>query len=146
MTPKPVFSNPQLAMLCVGATKEMVDHARVEMGPHAHCAVRIFMNDLASTAFETGRDYQVGSVIVKEKQILGYRTGASPGWQGSGRGIGGMIKRVKGYDESNGDWEYFYLEDPSSIESGKMESCIECHKKARASDFVFGAWHEDEND
>lgn len=146
MTPEPVFVNPELAMLCVGATKEMVDHARIDKGPHANCSVKIFMNGLASTAFNYKTTYPVGAVIVKEKNMLGYQSKTDTEWQGTGNGVGGMIKREKGYDESNGDWEYFYFETPSSIESGRMKSCIDCHGKARTTDFVFADWAKNDND
>ncbi len=145
MTPEPVFVNPELAMLCVGATKEMVDNARNEEGPHANCSVKIFMNELASSAFTQNTSYPIGAIIVKEKDMLGYRTKLDTDWQGMGSGVGGMIKREKGYDEFNGDWEYFYFDNPSSIESGKMKSCIECHRKAQSSDFVFAVWAKDDN-
>ena len=146
MTPKPVFVNPELAMLCVGATKEMVDAARTEKGPHANCSVKIFMNQLASSAFSKNEPYPVGAIIVKEKDMLGYRTKTDTEWQGTGSGVGGMIKRENGFDEKNGNWEYFYFENTSSIESGKMSSCIECHANARTSDFVFGDWAKKAND
>lgn len=51
ITDTPVFVNAELAVLCVGASTEQVEAARKLDGPHAHCAVKIFMNDLAATAF-----------------------------------------------------------------------------------------------
>lgn len=140
MTPNPVFVNPELAVLCVGATKDAVEHARVAKGPHANCSVKIFMNELASTAFNQGASYPVGAVVVKEKRMLGYRAKTGSEWQGRGSGVGGMIKRDNGYDEPNGNWEYFYFDNPSSVESGKMQSCIGCHRKAQTSDYVFADW------
>lgn len=141
MTPEPVFVNPELAMLCVGASKEMVDAARVEDGPHANCSVNIYMNELAANAFDEDTNYPVGSIVVKEKQIHGYRTKESDEWQGTGNGVGGMIKRADGFDSKNGNWEYFYFESVEKIESGKMDSCIACHSKAKDNDYVFGSWH-----
>lgn len=140
MTPEPVFVNPELAMLCVGATKEMVDSVRIDDGPHANCAVNIFMNELAAEAFQQATQYPVGSIIVKEKQMLGYRTQEAIQWNGAGNGVGGMIKRENGFDASHGNWEYFYVEDDDEIEFGKMNHCIECHEKAKNSDYVFGHW------
>jgi hypothetical protein len=55
-------------------------------------------------------------------------------------GVGGMVKRHKGYDPANGDWEYFYFEDASKIESGRISSCIQCHSRASDRDYVFGDW------
>jgi hypothetical protein len=51
-----------------------------------------------------------------------------------------MIKRPSGYDPSHGNWEYFYFENPSKIESGKITSCVQCHAGAADRDFVFGTW------
>ena len=140
MAPEPVRVIPEFALLCVGVRKEMVEEARKTKGPHANCSVKIYMNEKASAAFKQKASYPVGAVIVKEKQMLGYKPEKGAELQGLGSGVGGIIKRAKGYDKANGDWEYFYFEDPSKIESGKMKSCIECHKKANASDFVFGDW------
>jgi len=51
-----------------------------------------------------------------------------------------MIKRRPGYDPAHGDWEYFYFEDANKVESGKMNSCIQCHSGAADKDYVFGGW------
>jgi len=140
MTPEPVFVNPELAMLCVGASREMVDDARIEKGPHANCSVEIYMNQLASNAFSQNKVYPVGAVVVKKKEILGYRTKDKSDWDGTGNGVGGMIKRNLGFDADNGDWEYFYFETSDNIESGRMMSCVKCHSNAADTDYVFGSW------
>ena len=133
MTQEPVLVDPALAMLCRGLTTADIQRAREASGPHALTAVRIHMSDAAMEAFgRPGTKYPVGSVIVKEKS-------AHP--QGPGHdGVGGMIKRAPGYDPAHGDWEYFYFEDPAAIESGRIASCIACHRGAAARDFVFGHW------
>lgn len=141
MTPEPVSVNPEFAMLCIGASKELVDTARIEHGPHANCTVKIYMNESAVAAFQQNTRYPVGSVVIKEKERFGYWTKDRQELQGTGNGVGGMIKRAPGFDSQHGDWEYFYFEDIQHIESGKMESCIRCHSKAANSDFVFGNWH-----
>lgn len=146
MTPEPVFVNPELAMLCVGASKAMVERARIDKGAHANCSVRIFMNKLGSTAFKEKTNYPVGSIIVKEKEMLGFRTKTDSEPNGTGNGVGGMVKRDSGYDETNGNWEYFYFESVDKIESGKMHSCIEGHRKASKSDFVFAHWEKSKDD
>lgn len=142
MTPDPVLVDPGLAMLCRGATLSDVQKARRTAGPHAHTAVSIYMNDLAADAFgKPGTTYPVGSTIVKEKRALPYLSASQPQeWTTDHDGVGGMIKRSPGYDPEHGDWEYFYFEDPSAIESGRIVSCIECHGGAAARDFVFGRW------
>ena len=89
--------------------------------------VNIFMNDRAAAIFSSQkRDrYPIGSIIVKEKQ---------------GRGVGGMIKRTLGFDPEHGDWEYFYFEQPTKVETGKISSCVKCHTGAAGTDYVFGSW------
>ena len=147
MTPETVFVNPTLAMLCVGPSKEMVDAVQVDYGPHANCGVRIYMNEIAAVAFEENAKYPVGAVIVKEKQMLGYRTKDETEWAATGSGVGGMIKRAIGFSPDGGDWEYFYFENTDAIESGRLDSCIQCHAKAKNTDFVYGSWNsEGEND
>ena len=146
MTPQPVLVNPEFMMLCGVLHKEVVDAARIEKGPHANCSVKIYMNDLASNAFSKKEPYPVGAIVVKEKNMLGYRILTDNELHGTGSGVGGMIKRKSGFDEENGNWEYFYFENASSIESGKMKTCIDCHSKARTSDYVFGDWAKQEND
>lgn len=140
MTPEDVYVNPEFAMLCVGVSKAAVETAEAEKGPHANCVVKIFMNDLAKTAFKNESSYPAGSVIVKQKYRLGYRVEGETQLQGTGDGVGGMIKRPAGYDVENGDWEYFYFEKTDSIESGQIKSCVDCHAEARGTDFVFGHW------
>jgi hypothetical protein len=143
MTPKPVFVNPELAMLCRGASQKEVETAAKTLGPHAHTSVRIFMNDQAAEAFkQKSPTYPVGSIVVKEKQGLQYwgPNGFRDKTSKTHSGVGGMIKRAKGYDPDHGDWEYFYFEDAAKIESGKIASCVQCHAGAAEKDYIFGNW------
>ena len=142
MTKQPVFVDPDLAMLCRGATRAEVEAAREVSGPHAHAAIRIFMNKLAADEFAKPTPaYPVGSIVVKEKRALAHRSTTQPGGMTQATdGVGGMIKRPPGYDPAHGDWEYFYFESPAKIESGTMSSCVQCHSGAAGKDYVFGGW------
>jgi hypothetical protein len=146
ITKEPVLVDPQLASLCVGISQQAVDDARKRYGPHAHTSVKIFMNEIAAEAFRDGATaYPVGSVIVKEKLGLEYDLVDAGGERErnaakTASGVGGMIKRAAGYDPEHGDWEYFYFEDPTKVEHGKIASCVECHRGAAATDYVFGGW------
>ena len=142
MTSEPVLVDPGLAMLCRGVTVADVRKAREASGPHAHAAVRIYMNDAAAGAFgKPDTRYPVGSVIVKEKRAQPYLSAIEPsGAKRDHDGVGGMIKRAPGYDPDHGDWEYLYFEDPARIECGRIASCIDCHSGAAAADYVFGHW------
>jgi hypothetical protein len=141
MTKESILVDPGLAMLCRGARQVEVEAARKVSGPHAHTAVNIFMNSVATDAFgKANATYPVGSIIVKEKKALGYWSATQPSEMAKANdGVGGMIKRPPGYDPTHGDWEYFYFEEANQIESGKIDACIQCHSGA-AKDYVFGAW------
>jgi hypothetical protein len=142
MTPDAVFVNPELAMLCRGASLADVEEARKKFGPHAHTAVRIYMNDVAEKSFrDSSTPYPVGSIVVKEKTGQAYRgQGTDRTMKMTSNGIGGMVKRATGFDAEHGDWEYFYFEDIAKIETGKISSCVQCHTGAAAKDHVFGSW------
>jgi hypothetical protein len=143
ITSDPVLVDLQLASLCVGVYQRHIDEARKRTGPHAYTSIRIFMNDVAAEAFErSAKDYPAGSIIVKEKQGQRYFADEGSLQQNpkTPDGVGGMIKRRPGYDPEHGNWEYFYLEDPSDVESGKILTCIKCHEGASNTDYVFGSW------
>lgn len=146
MTPEAVFVNPETAYRCAGPSKEMIDKARLEKGPHADSAVKIFMNQLASKAFNDREAYPVGSIVVKEKMRLGLHDKTNTEGRRAENEIGGMVKRPAGFDESNGNWEYFYKENGSDIDIGKIASCIQCHAKAKESDYIFGSWAKSDKD
>ena len=50
----------------------------------------------------------------------------------------GMLKREEGYNPEAGDWEFFMLDAPGKMvmARGRIESCVECHQKYAATDFV----------
>ena len=142
LTKNAVFVNPELAMLCRGASKEEVDAARIRFGPHANTGILIFMNDLAAVAFRTkAAQFPVGAVVVKQKTVHGYLDKDGKRVVGD-NGVGGKVKRSPGFDPKHGDWEYFYFENLKKIESGPITSCIQCHDSAKNKDYVFGTWYK----
>lgn len=143
ITKSVVYVNPQLAMLCRGASQGEVDAARVKFGPHANTGILIYMNKLAADAFATNTNaFPVGSVIVKQKKILDYTGKDGKPVHAADTGVGGMVKRHSGYDPEHGDWEYFYFEDGAKTESGRILTCVQCHTAARDKDYVFGTWRK----
>ena len=137
MTPAPVNVDPVVSMLCIGRPQKPVQDTSKTKGPHAHTAITIYMNDSAASTFTAAtKPYPVGAIIVKEKKASNSNLHPIQAHDG----VGGMIKRAPGYDPDHGDWEYFYFEDPTKIESGKIESCFQCHAGAAANDHVFGGW------
>ena len=147
VTNTPVEVNQQLATLCIGVQQGHVNEARKRSGPHALTAIRIFMNDLAYDAFhKAAATYPVGSIIVKEKRgVESFLSTSSRSKATTPDGVGGMIKRDSGYDPEHGDWEYFYFDDASRIESGRIANCVQCHQSAAATDHVFGNWAKKSN-
>lgn len=148
MTKKPVYVDPMLAMLCRGANQNDIDEAKKHNGPHAYTQVMIYMNNSAAEAFNhAAKEYPAGAIVVKEKHGMLYAGGpAGRRDQRTLDGVGGMIKRAKGFDPEHGDWEFFYYTDPAKIESGKIASCVNCHASAAGSDHVFGHWKKGEAD
>ncbi len=142
MTRSPVFVDPQLAMLCRGASQKEVDEARKKSGPHAHTAILVYMNDVAAEAFDKStKPFPVGSIVVKEKKGQAYSTDdPKRAMAATPDGVGGMIKRPAGFDPEHGDWEYFYFEDAAKIQAGKIGTCVQCHAGASGTDHVFGSW------
>jgi hypothetical protein len=142
LTKSPVRVDARFSMLCRGMTPEEADAMVKKSGPHADAAINIYMSDLAATAFDqASAAYPVGAIIVKEKLSQSAPAAPQPGDAPPPiDGVGGMIKRPSGYDPAHDDWEYFYFEDPAKIQSGKIESCIQCHAGAATKDYVFGTW------
>jgi hypothetical protein len=134
ITSEPAEVNPYLVVFCISRSS-FIENARERSGPHAFSKINIYMNDSAADAFAAGStSYPTGSVVVKEK------LGSTVDDLGATDGVGGMVKRETGYDPDHGDWEYFYFDTPDNIETGRIESCVQCHERAKATDYVFGSW------
>ncbi len=48
-----------------------------------------------------------------------------------------MIKRPIGFDREHNDWEYFYAEKTGTFTKGRLSNCVECHTKAKSTDYVY---------
>lgn len=50
-----------------------------------------------------------------------------------------VMKKIKGYDSTNGDWFYAVMStDGVASQKGKVSFCISCHTGAKAKDYLFG--------
>jgi hypothetical protein len=127
MTSQPAPVNATIAALCINPpTVHTGGFADNHPLATAGVTILVSMSPQAADAFDRKAPYYpVNSVIIKEKSSIG---------------IGGMIKHAPGYDPAHGDWEYFYLDDPSQVSHGKIASCIGCHSSAASTDYVFGTW------
>jgi hypothetical protein len=134
LTKKPRRVSARLWAGCASVSRavreELKEHEMERTGPHFDTAVHLYANSAAMPAVTNRLSaFPVGAVIVKEKladeKVLG---------------IGGMIKRAPGYDAPNGDWEYFYYGKPGEFSSGRLRSCIDCHRAAKTNDYVYSIW------
>ncbi|MBC8366519.1 cytochrome P460 family protein [bacterium] len=94
---------------------------------------RIYKKQLAANPGQAGWGYPVGTTILKtvhddSENLIGQTA---------------MVKRGGGYDEANGDWEYFMWDvgNGSIVAQGALAGCIDCHGAANGGgggmDYVF---------
>ena len=130
LTAEPRYVAPLTSALCARPSKEVLDKERAMTGPHTRVSVHIYANPAAAEAISTNAaEFPEGTIIVKEK--LGRAAAVT--------GVGGMIKRAKGYDPNNGDWEFFFFTPGGEFTTGKLANCIDCHSGGKR-DHVFSVW------
>jgi hypothetical protein len=121
---------PLTGRLCRLPPKDLIEKERLMTGPHSRVSVHIYANPAAAEAIAANApEFPEGTIIVKEK---------------FGRGvaitdIAGMLKRAKGYDPKNGDWEFFFFTPGGEFTTGKLANCIDCHSGGKR-DHVFNVW------
>jgi hypothetical protein len=137
VSPKRHRVDPGIAMMCRAPTPAEVrtqEAERRDRGPHAEAAIEVRVSPESLDRFKAGQPVPVGTAVIKLKYPL-----SLPGEQPSA--IGAMIKREPGYYPDGGDWEYYYAERRPATEReavrGKLETCAECHRQAKATDFLF---------
>ena len=126
VNPTPQLMEPLPAMSCA------LIPGRQEPSPHLHKYISVFVNPVGREAMMTKQSpkFPVGSMIVKEK--LGTADSTRP------EVLTAMIKRERGYNPENGDWEFLVLDGAASeiVEQGKLTRCSGCHRPYQQSDFV----------
>lgn len=134
LTKEPRHVAPLTATLCITPSKELMDKEKAMTGPHHQNWIQIYANSIAADSIAAkGAKFPEGAVIVKEKLS---------GDGNSMTGIGGMVKRAKGYDPANGDWEFFFYTPGGDFTTGKLANCIDCHNGGKR-DHVFSVWSLD---
>ncbi len=127
VNPSPVNMEPAVAALCA-APPALPRPAN----PHRDKFISVYVNDVGQQAMMTERkpEFPQGSLIVKEK--LSNRESQAPEL------LTAMLKRERGYNPNNGDWEYMVLDGPASkiVERGRLASCSSCHVAYSGTDFV----------
>jgi hypothetical protein len=134
-TREPHQVNPTAAALCTTQTPAAIEEFKRGMkrqtGPHFDGWVHFYGNELAVQRTEKTEAFLPGAIIVKEKLGVDHHGALA---------IGGMRKREPGYDPANGDWEYFYSARKGDFSIGKIDSCVQCHKQTKGTDYVFAHW------
>ena len=136
MLEQPVEIDPILWALCRSPfPEEEAAFRKADAGPHSKTMGMYYMNDSAAQVYrDKGATYPVGAVIVKEKLHSMHAD------ESKTQGLAGMVKRAAGYDPEHGNWEYFFVDDVSPLRRGPIPSCVSCHTKVAAKDYVFGDW------
>ena len=130
VNPQPVNMDAAVAQLCAAPSGPKA----ADRNPHLHKFITVYVNQTGRSAMfeESGApNFPQGSIIVKEK--LAQRDSTSPEL------LTVMIKREKGFNPQNGDWE-FMVTDGAGREvqaRGKLESCQACHVSMSANDFIY---------
>lgn len=115
------------------------------VNPHVPRLFKIYVNPVGKAAFvSTNRKaFPVGSIIVKEKYVAPARGGTAWGFRKLPKGakpelLTVMIKREKGFDPANGDWEYQVASGDAKKSNTKgLEHCAKCHHSLADQDYVF---------
>lgn len=124
--------NPQLcAAPSIG--HQALPTTQFEQGIHKDKFITVYVNKAGKSQMMADRitKFPVGTTIVKEK--LATPDSTEPEL------LTVMIKRARGFDTRNGDWEYLVLSgDAQTVTAeGKIESCISCHRTVKDNDYVF---------
>lgn len=142
VTPQPVDMTPTISLSCVGpSTWDMAPN------PHSRRVFRVFVNKTGKEGLlsDGKKPFPVGSMIVKEKYL---RPSGGKDWEpvklaedAKPELLTAMVKREKGFDPKNGDWEYIVIAgDLSKKTSEGIEHCAKCHLSRKNQGFVFGSY------
>jgi hypothetical protein len=119
------------AVLCISPVPALIKKEMAAADPHVDARVHLYVNPPAQDVIARHlKVFPAGAIVIKEKLAD----------DGSVCGVGGMVKRTKGFDPGNGDWEYFYSDKTAGFSTGRLQSCAACHRSAQASDYVFSVW------
>ncbi|HZS43873.1 MAG TPA: cytochrome P460 family protein [Blastocatellia bacterium] len=139
---EPFSADDRLLIQCSLATPQQLKE--VSESPHGHKYVIVYVNDIGKHAMlkERSPHFPEGSVIVKEKMT----TAESP----TPELLTVMVKREKGYNPDNGDWEFMVVDGGGkNIQArGRLENCEVCHQAEKKTDFVtrryltYAQWQE----
>lgn len=133
--PKPQ-SRPEPKVVVAESSKKIVfsELLKTERPDISHTSTfgEVYVNELAKAEIEKDKpNFSVGSIIVREKNLAA--DSLTP------ETVIAMVKRVKGFSEETGDWEFFVF-NGADLKMQKRETvgdCAKCHASAEESDWVF---------
>jgi Cytochrome P460 len=138
-----VNDEPQLmpdrtATLCAPVNALQLDESK---NPHHKKYLTVYVNGVGRSAMleQLRPTFPEGSVIVKEK--LENKTSQTPELMTV------MIKRGKGFNPRDGDWEYMVVDGNGTrvLDRGKLDACETCHTLVKfRTDYVFRTYLTDE--
>lgn len=94
--------------------------------PHG-ALVTTYVNDIAASSIQAQNGMADGSIIVKENYM-------------ADKTLAGLtvMYKIKGYNAAAGDWYWVnYKPDGTSMASGQVQMCIDCHTQAKTNDYLF---------
>ncbi|MGC4007280.1 MAG: cytochrome P460 family protein [Pirellulales bacterium] len=123
------------------------------MNPHLSHNIHVYVSPAAKETLVSGQGvYPVGTYLLKEKlpwpsaaELAKATNQPHPADPDAGRTpelFTGMLKREAGYNPDCGDWEFFVVSGDARqvLARGKIDSCVDCHKDYKATDFVTRAY------
>jgi Cytochrome P460 len=130
VTGKPYLVVSKLAIQCSKPT--MAQEEMDAKNLHNDKFINVYVNSLGKTEMMTKKrpQFPKGTVIVKEKLTTADSTLPEL--------LTVMIKREKGFNAKNGDWEYMTVNGEATevTAKGKLENCMACHAVEKSTDFV----------
>jgi hypothetical protein len=131
VNPTPEVMQSRTAFLCAAPTGG--NRIYGPDNPHHEKYITVYVNPVGRPAMmeQAKPSFPEGSVIVKEK--LQDKSSQTPEL------LTVMIKRAKGFNNENGDWEYMVVDGSGTkVEAqGKLEKCQGCHQANPQKDYVF---------
>jgi hypothetical protein len=128
VNPRPQIMQPTVAALC----RQALPSDSIPEGLHGKKYITVYVNPIGSKSMiqDASPHFPVGSVIVKGK--LPARDSAKPEITTV------MVKHEAGYDEANGNWEFFVTDgDAKRVLRANTAQCQSCHRGVADSDYVF---------
>lgn len=140
--PKPYFVPAPIAAACAPFSMHPPQNPRRPHSqfnpinapdPHQGKYIRVFVNSIGRRTLMEMKTpkFPPGSVIVKEKLTTNRIRIAEL--------LTVMVKRAKGYDPQNGDWEYLVTDGLGKKvqQRGKLNNCQACHLPRKEAGYMF---------